>query len=148
MACFKQFCKVFCAEAALPFCVGRMFCSPKRETVAGMTCRCGKICWGRQQALLAKAVDNASLARSKLMKITLCTMHFARDTKISRCVPQLLLSAEMRMANGAESDKCRTVCFRTRPLRTKGRRRRLRAVLAGNILAKMLAAETALQFLR
>ena len=108
---------------------------------------------GGQQGLVAKSVGNAVFARAKLIKITPSTMHFAADANIARRMPtvlalKLLLSAEVRLANGAESDECRTVCFRTRPLRTKGRRRRLLAVLVGNTLAKMLAAETALQFLR
>ena len=101
----------------------------------------------------AESVCNAIFARSKLIKIMLPTMHFASDTKIPRSMPtllalQLLFSAEVRLANAAESDECRTVCIRTRLLRTKGRRGRLRAMLAGHILAKMLAAETALQLLR
>ena len=80
-------------------------------------------------------------------------MHFAVDTKIARRMPtalalQLLFSAEVRLANGAESDERRAVCFTTRLLRTKGWRGGLRAMLAGNTLAKMLAAETALQLLR
>ena len=101
----------------------------------------------------AESVCNASFARSKLIKMILPTMHFASDTKIPRSMPtllalQLLFSAEVRLAKGAESDERRAVCFRTRLLRTKGRRGQLRAMLARNILAKMLAAETALQLLR
>ena len=101
----------------------------------------------------AEVTCYASFARSKLIKMTLPTVHFASDTKISRSMPtllalQLLFSAEVRLAKGAESDERRAVCFRTRLLRTKGRRGQLRAMLAGNILAKMLAAETALQLLR
>ena len=101
----------------------------------------------------AESVCNAIFARSKLIKIMLSTMHFASDTKIPRSMPtllalQLLFSAEVRLANAAESDECRTVCIRARLLRTKGRRGRHRAMLAGNTLAKMLAAETALQLLR